>query len=349
MPYVGFTQTRSDEFLNYDLLRHKRSKEHRSIMSNAKTQKPEYTKYWDARTLDPADLIVKVDRMKDIGARQVDAIHELFNKYGVAIVQHAPAPEPVEEMVTLGTYFGNPVKHDRADKRGLVVIAELDAHKEFVGASSGPHLMHTGGTFMEWQDVPKVVLLQCEIQSRVGGQSMVAPGAAAFRYFQEHDPEGLAMLMDPQIFSIQRTFDGRGEFGKTGVSGKAVFDTKRLESGRIWLTFRFDGSIKLDLRPDAAHEVYDRLVRFFDRSENQISFKLQPNQILVCDNTSVVHSRTAYQAGSKRKLNRLQCDGARDGLVFGFPRPESVRRPADVMPASADASNRAESGPRQFA
>jgi alpha-ketoglutarate-dependent taurine dioxygenase len=349
MPYVGFTQTPTEYFGTTIYRYTSGSKEHISTMTNARTQNPEYAKCWDARTLDPADLIVRVDRMKDVSGRQVDAVYEIFNKYGVAIVQHAPAPEPVEEMVTLGTYFGNPVKHDRADKRGLVVIAELESHKEFVGASSGPHLMHTGGTFMEWQDVPKVVLLQCEVQSRVGGQSMIAPGAAAFRYFQQHDPEGLAMLMDPQIFSIQRTFDGRGEFGKTGVSGKAVFDDKRLGNGRIWLTFRFDGSVKLDLRPDAAHEVYDRLVQFFDRSENQISFKLQPNQILVCDNTSVVHSRTAYQAGSKRKLNRLQCDGAREGLVFGFPRPESVRRPSDITPGAADVSDRAERGARQFA
>jgi alpha-ketoglutarate-dependent taurine dioxygenase len=317
-------------------------------MANTNKQMNEYTKHWDARTLDPRDLIVRVDRMQDIKDRQVDEIYELFNKYGVAIVQHAPAHVPVEEMFTLGTYFGNAVKHDRADNRGLVVIAELDAHKEFVGASSGPHLMHTGGTFMEWDDVPRVVLLQCEIQSRVGGQSMVAPGAAAFRYFQEHDPDGLAMLMDPRVFSIQRSFDGRGEFGKTGVRGKAVFDDKRLGNGRIWLTFRFDGSIKLDLHPDAAHEVYDRLVQFFDRSENQISFKLQPNQILVCDNTSVVHSRTAYQAGSKRKLNRLQCDGARAGLVFGFPRPEDVQRTVDLTPGAVDAG-RPEHGPRQYA
>lgn len=318
-------------------------------MTDASKRMYEYTKDWNAQTLDPRALIVRVERMKDLEERQVAEIYERFNRYGVAIVEHAPAPVPVEEMFTLGTYFGNPVKHDRADERGLVVIAELERHKEFVGASSGPHLMHTGGTFMPWEHVPKVVLLQCEIQSRVGGQSMVAPGAAAFRHFQKHDPEGLAMLMDPRIFSIQRTFDGRGEYGKTGVKGKAVFDDQRLGNGRIWLTFRFDGNIKLELYPDAAHEVYDRLVQFFDRSENQISFKLQPNQILVCDNTSVVHSRTAYQAGSRRKLNRLQCDGAHEGLVFGFPRPEDVERTVDLTPAALDAGGPAEHAPRQSA
>lgn len=299
-------------------------------MTKPFTWSDRYVKYWTANTLDLQDLIVKVDSVARISDQQVAEVYRRFNEHGVVIVEHAPAPIPVEEMFALGHYFGKPVKHDRADDRGLVEIKEFDGHKEFVGASSGPHLMHTGGTFMEWAYVPKVVLLQCEVQSRVGGQSMIAPGAAAFRYFQENDPEGLAMLMDPQIFSIRRSFDGQGSFGMTGVSGKAVFDDQRLGNGRVWLTFRFDGKIKLDLRPDAAHEVYDRLVRFFDRSENQLSFKLQPNQILVCDNTSVVHSRTAYQAGSKRKLNRLQCDGARDGLVFGFPKPMVAMHPASA-------------------
>jgi alpha-ketoglutarate-dependent taurine dioxygenase len=85
--------------------------------------------------------------------------------------------------------------------------------------------------------------------------------------------------------------------------------SQQLGNGNVWLTYRFDGEVKLDLAPDEAHEAFDLLVNFFNRSENQIDFKLQPNQIMICDNTSVVHCRTAYQAGSGRKLNRLQVDG----------------------------------------
>jgi len=281
----------------------------------------QFSKLWDARTLDPQKLIVEVGRINDMNERQALKMYEVFNTYGVAIVQHAPAPEPVEELVSLGTYFGKTVTHDRADPRGLVVVAELQGYGEFVGASSGPHLMHTGGTFMPWKDVPKVVLLQCEKQSRIGGRSMIAPGAGAFRYLKEKHPEALAMLQDPQVFSIRRSAHGKGQFGGTGVQGKAVFDMERLGDGRVWLTFRFDGEVKLDIQPDAAMEAFDLLLDFFNRSENQIDFKLQPNQIMVCDNTSVVHARTAYQSGSGRKLNRLQLDGDHEGLVFGFPTP----------------------------
>lgn len=282
-----------------------------------------FDKMWDHSTLDPETLIVQVGRVQDMSRSQIAKLYDTVNRYGVAIVQHAPrTDETVEELFDLGRLFGNSVVHDRADARGLVVVAELSGYGEFVGASSGPHLMHTGGTFMPWKDVPRIVLLQCEKQARVGGRSMLSSGAAAFRYLQKNEPEALKLLMDPQVFSVRRSARGVGQFGDTGVSGKAVFDTQQLGNGNIWLTFRFDGEIKLVLQPDVAHEAYDKLLNFFNRSENQIDFKLQPNQIMVCDNTSVVHARTAFQAGSGRKLNRLQLDavGIKE-LQWGFPRP----------------------------
>jgi gamma-butyrobetaine dioxygenase len=282
-----------------------------------------YNKLWDYKSLDPENLIVEVGRVNDMTQAQTAKMYDIVNRYGVGIVQHAPRQdETVEELVDLGRLFGQTVVHDRADARGLVVVAELSGYGEFVGASSGPHLMHTGGTFMPWKDVPRIVLLQCEKQSRVGGRSMLSSGAAAFQYFKHHDPEALKLLMDPQVFSIKRSARGVGQFGGTGVTGKAVFDKQQLGNGDIWLTFRFDGEIKLELQPDAAHEAYDKLLNFFNRSENQIDFRLQPNQIMICDNTSVVHARTAFQAGSGRKLNRLQLDGTGiKELNWGFPEP----------------------------
>jgi gamma-butyrobetaine dioxygenase len=283
----------------------------------------EFNKLWDHKSLSPETLVIEVGRVNDMDARQIAKMYDTVNRYGVAIVQHAPRPEEtVEELIDLGRLFGNTVVHDRADARGLVVVAELPGYGEFVGASSGPHLMHTGGTFMPWKDVPRIVLLQCEKQSRIGGRSMLSSGAAAFRYLNHHEPEALKMLMDPQVFSIRRSARGVGQFGGTGVSGKAVFDTQQLGNGSIWLTFRFDGEIRLDIQPDAAQEAFDKLLNFFNRSENQIDFKLQPNQIMICDNTSVVHARTAFQSGSGRKLNRLQLDGTGiEALRWGFPQP----------------------------
>ena len=288
-------------------------------MRNPMADRPYSTsKHWNASTLRLEDVLLKVGRVGDMNAAQVQHMYDLINRYGLAVLQHRPVDEPVEELHTLGTLFGRPVVHDRADERGLVVVAELSGYEEFVGASAGPHLMHTGGTFMPWADVPKIVLLQCEVQARVGGRSMVAAGAAAFRHLREHHPDALELLTDPNVFAVRRSASGTGKHGGTGGVRKAVFDTERLGERRVWLTFRFDGQIKLDLQPDAASEAFDKLLHFFNRSENQLDFRLEPNQIMICDNTSVVHARTAFQHGSGRKLNRLQIDGTVGDLVFGF-------------------------------
>lgn len=283
----------------------------------------EFSKLWDRKTLSVEDTLVQVGRVGDMNAEQIATMYRVVNRYGFAILQHAPrVGEEVEELVELGKFFGKSVVHDRADERGIVVVAEMSGYGEFVGASSGPHLMHTGGTFMPWKDVPKIVLLQCEKQARVGGRSMISPGAGAYLHFKKKDPEALKMLSNPEAFAVKRSARGVGQFGGTGGTRKAIFDTTRLETGNVWLTFRFDGEVKLDLQPDESHEVFDELVDFFNRSENQVDFKLQANQIMICDNTAVVHSRTAFQAGSGRKLNRLQCDGVGiKELRWGFPPP----------------------------
>jgi len=282
-----------------------------------------FTKLWDAETISIGDVVVEIERVEDMSQPELSRMYDAFNRFGVVVLQHAPTEHMVEEMHRIGALFGNSVTHDRADEHGLVVVGELAGYGEFVGASSGPHLMHTGGTFMGWNDVPKVVILQCEVQARVGGQSMLASAAAAYRHLALHNPEALALLRDPEVFSIVRSAQGTsaGKFGETGGVRKAVFDMDRLGNGRGWLTFRFDGQVRLDLRPDAAHEAFDALLNFLNDSANHLDFKLQPNQVLICDNTSVVHSRTAFQTGSGRKLNRLQVDGDHEGLVFGFPSP----------------------------
>ncbi len=284
----------------------------------------EFTKLWNHATVDPQNLIIEVGRISQMDRVQRAKMYELFNRVGVVIMQHAPVSEddPVEELIDLGKMYGKSVAHDRADARGLVVVAEIPGK----GASIAPTLMHTAGTFTPWKDVPKTVLLQCVKQSPVGGQSMIASGALAYQYLREKEPEALKLLSNPEVFSLKRADPGKGQPGNTGAVRKAVFDHDQLGDGRIWLSFRFDGEVKLDLFPDEAHEAYDKLFCFMNRSENQIDFKLQPNQIMICDNTAVGHARTAYQVGSGRKLNRLQLHGGIGDCIFGFPVPEAFSK-----------------------
>jgi alpha-ketoglutarate-dependent taurine dioxygenase len=283
-----------------------------------------FTKLWDHATLDPQNLIIEVGHTGKMDALQRAEMYELFNRFGIVIIQHAPvkSDDPAEELIDLGKMYGKPVAHERADARGVVVVAEVPGK----GATIGPTLMHTAGTFTAWANVPKTVILQCVTQSPVGGQSMIASGALAYQYLREKEPEALRLLSDPRVFSLRRADPGEGQPAGKGAVRKAVFNHDQLGDGRIWLSFRFDGEVSLDLFPDEAHEAYDKLFCFLNRSENQIDFKLQPNQVLICDNTAVGHARTAYQVGSGRKLNRLQLYAGVGDCVFGFPAPKALRK-----------------------
>ena len=66
------------------------------------------------------------------------------------------------------------------------------------------------------------------------------------------------------------------------------------------------------------------LVRaFLADPSNVLTFVLAPNQILLLDNWSVLHGRTAFADGDRRLLNRINflADSkyASDDLVLGFP------------------------------
>jgi len=279
----------------------------------------QWAKLWDARTLDAKDLVVEVGRVNDMKRTASGQMYER----SIDTAWRYCSTHKWRSRSGAGWIWGflrEIVIHDRADERGLVVVAELSGYGEFVGRAQGPTSCIPGGPSCRGRTCPKVVLLQCEIQSRIGGRSMISSGAAAYRYFQQNDPESLALLRDPRSFPSGGRA-GKGQFGNTGVDGKAVFDEAKLDDGRVWLTFRFDGEVKLDIRPDPAGRSFRQAAQLLQSFGKSGRFRLEPNQILICDNTSIVTRERPYQAGSGRKLNRLQLDGTRKELVFGFPTP----------------------------
>jgi alpha-ketoglutarate-dependent taurine dioxygenase len=62
--------------------------------------------------------------------------------------------------------------------------------------------------------------------------------------------------------------------------------------------------------------------RFIEDEENYIAFTLKAKQVLVTSNTSVLHTRTAFEKDEPRKMHRLFLSGdsaESNGLTFGFP------------------------------
>jgi alpha-ketoglutarate-dependent taurine dioxygenase len=97
---------------------------------------------------------------------------------------------------------------------------------------------------------------------------------------------------------------------------------------RIHIAFRSDTVARVSIDPRIV-ETFETIKAFLADPHNQISFKLQPHQILIFDNTRMLHGRTGFPLTEKRRINGLWFDGKgnfSNPLSFGIlPSPSSQK------------------------
>jgi alpha-ketoglutarate-dependent taurine dioxygenase len=149
--------------------------------------------------------------------------------------------------------------------------------------------------------------MQCEIPSKNGGFSQIVYGESVYEYLTENHPQELQKL-----FTHPVTITRDGE-----TATRAVFVEKK---GRITITFRSDSVVSTAIPPQI-EKAYNIIKNYINTPNNQAIFKLKANQILLWDNTAILHGRTPFPNNELRKLNRLWFDGISEyshHLQFGF-------------------------------
>ncbi|MFH3976576.1 TauD/TfdA family dioxygenase, partial [Acinetobacter pittii] len=95
----------------------------------------------------------------------------------------------------------------------------------------------------------------------------------------------------------------------------------RLNGEALGIKFRQnDGAAEVVEHPVAV-EAFAELVAALEDPACQLRIKLEPGEILVLDNTAVLHGRTAFCANELREMRRLNFDGhgrLRAELELGF-------------------------------
>ncbi len=243
-------------------------------------------------------FLIKVDDVSSMTPTQKDDFFSTFNRFGAALLEHEPSENPRQNLVDLGKYFGNLVGHDRADPEGVTTIANLKGFDGYLGASNVDHPLHTGGVYSD--QPPIIILLQCIKQSSVGGETILVSSKKICDHIRAVDPKGFERLSQPDSLSIRR-----GD----AVAARPVFDKDYFGNGAYLFTFRCDDVIEFGIKPASLVLTLAEIKRFIDSPENQVRFRLKENQILVADNASVMHARTAFPADEDRKLLRLTLDG----------------------------------------
>jgi alpha-ketoglutarate-dependent taurine dioxygenase len=261
----------------------------------------------EASQIDISQVTLKISKVAEISETEQQRLFEIFNKFKFVILEFEPLPNPQENLLALKKFFGSIKRHKRSDENGIVSIENLgnSLAKTYMSTNNQMHFMHTDGSFEN--DPPKIVAMQCEIPSNNGGLSQIIYGESVYEYLRENYPQELQML-----FTHPLTIT-RGEQTAT----RAMFVERE---GLISITFRADSVITITIPPEL-QKIYKIIKDYVNNQNNQLIFKLKKNQILLLDNTSVLHGRTSFPENESRKLHRLCFDGISEfshHLQFGF-------------------------------
>jgi [2-(trimethylamino)ethyl]phosphonate dioxygenase len=168
---------------------------------------------------------------------------------------------------------------------------------------------HTDNPYRD--PVPTLQILYCLENSAEGGENTVVDGFRAAERLRNEDPEGFALLT---------RYCARFEYaGEAGVRLQTRRPMIELGADGALLAIRFNNRSAApitDVPFDAMEAYYDAYRRFaliIDDPAMAVSFRLNPGESFIVDNTRVLHSRTAFSSGGSRWLQGCYAD--KDGLL----------------------------------
>jgi gamma-butyrobetaine dioxygenase len=255
---------------------------------------------WDA-SLMTAVPTGAFDALSERGAALRDWLGQTV-RYGFAKVTGGPVED--------GALF------KLVDLFGYVRETNYGRHFEVRTAVNPTNLAYTGLGLQAHTDnpyrdpVPTLQVLYCLESSVAGGENMVVDGFAAARRLRDQNPEYFDVLAD---------HCARFEYaGETSV---------RLAARRPMIELAPDGEligVRFNNRSLAAitdvpfekmalyYAAYRRLGEIVDDPTMEVTFRLDPGEAFLVDNTRVLHARKAFSGGGKRWLQGCYAD--RDGL-----------------------------------
>jgi alpha-ketoglutarate-dependent taurine dioxygenase len=261
--------------------------------------------------LDVRTSVVEVERCSALSRRERSSIRRALDEFGLVILQlQSPVRQHRDELLSLTNLFGTAKRHARSDPDGIAPIEPSSRHSGYMGSSAEAHPFHTDGAYDD--DPPKLVSLHCVRPARIGGVTQLASAKTLYDWLQFARPDLLPSLFMPDALTVER----QGEMSTQPILWH--------EGDRICMRYRADATSRFGCREAA--EGSAMLQRLLSARGTSLEFTLSAGQILVIDNTAVLHGRTAFPPTEPRKLNRLTFSGDSEfaaTLTFGF-KPEAA-------------------------
>ncbi|PSB02098.1 TauD/TfdA family dioxygenase [Merismopedia glauca] len=227
-----------------------------------------------------------------------------LSQNGAVIVQCYPCQNPQQNLLALPSCLGKIISHNLSDASGIVSVKCHLENTAYVNATSQELTLHTDGTF-ERQSI-RIIALQSVIAANKGGLSILVDGKDVYQHIAKINPKQLPILFEPDVLTVTRDRQ---------TASKPIFSFNK--NGELQIAFRCDQTAQITVKPEAV-EVFVQIKQFVENPAHQLRFKLEPHQILILDNTRMLHGRTEFDESEPRFLNRLWFDGNLPHLQLGF-------------------------------
>ena len=156
--------------------------------------------------------------------------------------------------------------------------------------------------------VPGLQLLHCLESSTTGGESILQDGFMAASVLREEDPEHFATLSRTWI-----NFRFRDAAADLRSRVPFIEVNEREEIVKVRFNNRSIDTLKLPIETlRRFYPAYRHYAEILERDSLQVVFKLQAGELMLFDNTRVLHARKAYSTSGTRHLQGAYSD--LDGL-----------------------------------
>lgn len=216
--------------------------------------------------------------------------------YGFAILQAVPCEEG--EILNVISEFGF-VRHTNYGPL-FEVRTKVDANNlAFTNLGLGCHLDNP------YRDpVPGIQLLHCLQSSTAGGESILQDGFMAASLLREENPQHFDILS-------QQWINYRFQDADTDLQSRVpMFEVNdKKEIIKVRYNNRSIGTLKLpQSQIREFYAAYRHYAEILERKTLQITFKLAPGELMLFDNTRVMHARTAFSDAGTRHLQGAYSD-----------------------------------------
>jgi len=225
-----------------------------------------------------------------------------ITRFGFAKVQNAPIHEGA--LFGIVDLFG----YVRETNYGRLFEVRTEVNPTNLAYTGLGLQAHTDNPYRD--PVPTVQVLHCLESSAKGGENMVVDGFAAALRLRDENPDWFDLLADHSA-----RFSFAGEAGVWLTSRRPMIELA--PDGQL-IGVRFNNrscaaltDVPFDKMQDY-YAAYRRLGEIIDDPAMEVTFRLEPGEAFVVDNTRVLHARKGYSGEGTRWLQGCYAD--MDGL-----------------------------------